>query len=265
VAPGAELDGRAAFVTGAGSGIGRATAGALAALGAAVTVADLDGEAADAAAAAITATGGTARGAAVDVRDRASVEAAADAATEAHGALRAWVNVAGIMRVAKVVDLTEVELDAVMGVNFKGVVFGSQAAARRMVAAGSGGAIVNVASAILDGPQPRMAAYGASKAAVSHFSRTLAMEVGKAGVRVNVVAPGWTRTAMTEAGMADGGNGVDEDAAARLIEAQARFVPMRRVAEPADSAAAVAWLVSDASGFVTGQTIRPHGGITMPW
>lgn len=174
------------------------------------------------------------------------------------------MNVAGIMRSASVLDLDEDELDLVLAVNLKGVLFGSQAAARLMVQQGSG-AIVNVASAIIDGPQPRMAAYGMSKAAVSHLSRTMALEVGKRGVRVNVVAPGWTRTGMTVEPFTDDGGSVDESAVEETARLQARFTPLRRAAEPSDTAAAVVYLASDSAAFVTGQTLRPHGGVTVPW
>lgn len=257
--------GRVAVVTGAGSGIGRAVALGLAAQGAEVWCLDLDQSAAAATAALAAAQGGAAHFLAVDVSRSAEVEGAATEAVEVSGGLDVWVNCAGVMTYAKVVDLTEDDLDLVMGVNFKGTLFGAQAAARRMVASGAGGSIVNVASAILDGPQPRMAAYGASKAAVSHLSRTLALEVGKHGVRVNVVAPGWTRTAMTEALHLAADGSVDEQSASEAAAMMASFTPLRRVAEPADAAAAVLWLASDAGAFMTGQTLRPHGGVTMPW
>lgn len=253
-----------AVVTGAGSGIGRAVAGLLADARAHVICADRDVGGAGATAASIEERGGRAEAAGLDVTRLAEVEAVADRAV-AVGRLATWVNCAGIMTYAKVVDLAEDDLDAVLAVNFKGTVFGAQSAARRMIDAGEGGSIVNVASAILDGPQPRMAAYGASKAAVSHFSRTLALEVGKHGVRVNVVAPGWTRTSMTESQLMGADGAIDEEAARHAAEMQARVTPLRRAAEPADTARAVVWLASDAGSFITGQTIRPHGGVTMPW
>ena len=259
-----DLSGRVAVVTGAGGGLGAACATALAAAGASVICLDLDGAAAETTAAAIGGGGGRAEARAVDVSRPADLDAVAADAVDRLGRLDVWVNVAGVMRSSLVVDLTEADLDALLAVNLKGVLFGSQAAARHMVPQGSG-AIVNIASAIIDAPQPQMAAYGMSKAAVSHLSRTLALEVGRAGVRVNVVAPGWTRTGMTTGSLRTADGTVDEEAVAKTQHMQARFTPLRRAAAPEDTAAAVVYLASDSGAFVTGQTLRPHGGVTMPW
>lgn len=252
------------MITGAGSGIGRAAAAALADAGAMVVCVDVDGAAAAATAADIESAGGSATSRAVDVTDASVMDDLAHDAVESHGRIDVWANVAGIMRYDKVVDLTEADLDAVLAVNFKGMLFGSQVAAKRMVEQGSG-SIINVASAILDGPQPRMVAYAVSKAAVSVMTRTLAIEVGKHGVRANIVAPGWTRTGMTNDQFTDPDGQIDETAADAMTAMQAGFTPLRRVAEPQDSAAAIAYLASDSARFITGQTLRPHGGITMPW
>ncbi len=259
-----DLGERTAVVTGAGSGIGRAAASALADAGAKVVCVDLDGAAAADTAARIHGAGGVSEGRAVDVTDKAAVNELGAHVAQAYGRLDIWVNVAGIMRYAKVVDLTEADLDAVLAVNFKGVLFGSQVAARWMVEHRSG-SIVNVASAILDGPQPSMVAYATSKAAVSMLTRTLAMEIGKHGVRANVVAPGWTRTGMTDEQFTDPAGQVDESAAIAMTDMQAQFTPLRRVAEPSDAADTIVYLASDSARFITGQTLRPHGGITMPW
>jgi 3-oxoacyl-[acyl-carrier protein] reductase len=263
-APDLDLAGRAVVVVGAGGGLGRGIAEMVAAAGASVACADHDAAAAEACATAIGDLGGRALARPVDARSSAALAGlCADAA--ALGPVRGWVNAAGVMSYAKVVDLSEDDFDAVMAVNVKGVLLGSQAAARAMIEHGAGGSIVNVVSAILDAPQPRMAAYGASKAAASHLSRTLALEVGRHGVRVNLVAPGWTRTSMTEQPFRADDGSVDEAAVAATAEMQAQFTPLRRAARPDDTAAAALWLLSDASAFVTGQTIRPHGGVTTPW
>jgi 3-oxoacyl-[acyl-carrier protein] reductase len=252
-------------VVGAGGGLGRGIAEMVAAAGASVACADHDVGAAEAAASAIEGFGGRALAFAVDARSSTELAGLGTDATSALGPVRGWVNAAGVMSYAKVVDLSEDDFDAVMAVNVKGVLFGSQAAARAMIGHEAGGSIVNVVSAILDAPQPRMAAYGASKAAASHLSRTLALEVGRHGVRVNLVAPGWTRTSMTEQPFLAEDGSVDEAAVAATADMQAQFTPLRRVARPGDTAAATLWLLSDASAFVTGQTIRPHGGVTTPW
>jgi len=255
-----DLTGRAIVVVGAGGGIGAACVASASAVGATVVAADRDG----AAAAAAGEAGGAASAHVVDIVDEASVRALAARVIADHGRIHGWVNSAGVMRGGSTLEMTRADFEAVLAVNLTGTLLGCQAAGRHMVANG-GGAIVNVASAILDGPQAGMAAYGVSKAGVSHLSRTLAAELGPSGVRVNVVAPGWTRTAMTEASARGRDGGIDEDILDRTAQMMARFTPLGRVAEPADAADAVAWLLSDAARFITGQTIRPHGGVTLPW
>ncbi len=255
-----DLDGRVAVVTGAGSGIGRASAVALARAGATVVGADVDGDAAAATAAAI---GGTARSAQVDVSRADEVDELIEGTSRDLGRLDVLVNNAGIMHEQLVADTTEEELDRVLGINLKGVFFGCRAAARVM--AGRDGSIVNLASAAVDMPAPKLACYGMSKAAVVQLTRTLAMELGAGGVRVNAVAPGFIITAITARHFTNPDGTVDEERKAAVTKGFGRVAPLGRVGEPEDVADVVLFLASDASRYLTGQILRPNGGMAMPW
>jgi 3-oxoacyl-[acyl-carrier protein] reductase len=259
-----DLDGRVAVVTGAGSGIGRASAEALAGAGAAVVCADLDGDAATATAAAIAGGGGRARGVAVDVTRAEQVAALVAGAVAEHGRLDVMANIAGIMFERPVLDLDEADLDRVLAVNLKGVFHGCRAAARVMVDQG-GGSIVNMSSGAIDTPAPELAAYGVAKAGVAQLTRVLATEVGPAGVRVNAVAPGFVLTAMTARHFTAPDGTVDEERKAAVTAGFGRMAPLRRIGEPEDVAGTVLFLASDASRYMTGQILRPNGGVAMPW
>jgi 3-oxoacyl-[acyl-carrier protein] reductase len=172
-------------------------------------------------------------------------------------------NIAGIMQESLVVDTEESELDRVLGINLKGVFFGCQAAARVMTAQGSG-SIVNMSSGAIDSPREGLVGYAMAKAAVAQLTKTLAVEVGPSGVRVNAIAPGYIVTSMTRQRYTRPDGSIDETVRAPLLEGLRERSALRRVGEPDDVAAAVLYLASDASSFVTGQVLRPNGGISMP-
>ena len=182
--------------------------------------------------------------------------AAVDQAVSHYGRLDVMANVAGIMGAGgPITSIEEAALDRVLAVNLKGVFFGVQAALRVMGEQGSG-SIINIASAAIDAAPANLAAYSMAKAGVAILTRAAAQEGGPLGVRVNCVAPGFVVTPMTQRGTPE-----------RMAEVEAA---MRRrsvlglVGEPEDIANAVLYLASDASRFVTGQILRPNGGVAMP-
>lgn len=245
-----ELAGRRAVVTGAGSGIGRATAHRLAAAGAEVLGADIDERAARQ-----TAEAGEGRLSAtrVDVTDESSVQSLFAQADERwDGGLDILANIAGVGTTTNVVDTSLDDWERVFAVNARGTFLCSREAVPRMIASG-GGSIVNMASvAGLVGLRNR-AAYCASKGAVVAFTRALAVDHVAQGVRVNAVCPGtvdspWVRRLIEEVGERR------EDLVARQ--------PMGRLGSPAEIADAVFYLVSDAAGFITGSELVIDGGLT---
>ena len=192
------LDGRCAVVTGAAMGIGRQTAITLGESGATVVLADRNEEGLGETQALVEGVGAKAVVVPTDVSLKTQVDDLARAAVKSAGRLDVWANVAGILSYARVVDLTEEDLDRVISVNLKGVVWGC-AAAGRVMSAAKRGAIVNVASAGGEMAGPTLAAYGMTKAAVIHLTRTAAVELGPAGVRANAVAPGFVDTEIGRA------------------------------------------------------------------
>jgi 3-oxoacyl-[acyl-carrier protein] reductase len=253
--------GKVALVTGAGSGIGQATAIMLAAVGASVVCADIDG---DGAAATASTIGGAARARRVDVTDGSDVDAAVAETVAAYGRLDIMANIAGIIVTGKVVDMTDEDLDRILAVNLRGVYHGCRAAARVMSAQGSG-SIVNMASGAIDTPSPTLAGYAMTKAAVAQLTKILALEVARSGVRVNAIAPGFVLTAMTSRHYTSPDGTVDEAARDATIARMSKTTPLADVGRPDDIAYAVLFLCSDAARFMTGQILRPNGGVAMPW
>ncbi|MET8947279.1 SDR family NAD(P)-dependent oxidoreductase [Streptomyces sp. NPDC004542] len=248
-----DLTGRTAFVTGAASGIGRASAVLLAEAGATVHCADRDTEGLHETASLIEDRGGTARTHSLDVTDRARLGAAVRSCER----LDVMAAIAGVMHSSPVLQTRDEDLDRVMDVNFKGVLYACQEAARLMLDRHTRGSIITMASGAIDTGGPGLLCYGVAKAAVVQLTKTLATEVGRHGIRVNAVAPGWIRTPMTDRH--------DHEAQAHTEALMARMSPLGRVGEADDIAHAVLHLASDASSFTTGQILRPNGGVAMPW
>jgi 3-oxoacyl-[acyl-carrier protein] reductase len=255
-----DVGGLVAVVTGAGSGIGRGTAIHLAAAGATVVCADIDMAAAEET---VGQAGGGSYPVPADVTDRDSVERLIDGVLARHGRVDAMCNIAGIITEAPLLDLAESEFDRITAVNLKGVLFGCQAAGRAMAAAGRG-AIVNMSSAVVDRPAANFGAYATSKAGVAQLTKTLAVELGPRGVRVNAIAPGVIVTSMTERHYTRADGTIDADARSARLAALRSASPLDAVGEPEDIAAAVRYLLSDAARFVTGQVFRVNGGAMMP-
>jgi meso-butanediol dehydrogenase/(S,S)-butanediol dehydrogenase/diacetyl reductase len=251
------LAGRRALVTGAGTGIGRAIATALAGAGARVAVTDIDPAAAEKVAEEL---GGVAFR--LDVTDAAETAAVIERAAARLGGLEIVCANAGVSTMSRVVDLSEAEWDHNIAVNAKGVFLTNQAAVRHWLAAGSKGVIVNTAS--LAGKQgvALLAHYAASKFAVVGFTQSLAREVAEHGIRFNCVCPGFVRTAMQEREVAWEAKlrGLTPEAVRAEYVA---LTPLGRLEEPEDVADTVVFLASDAARFVTGEALNVTGGVRM--
>ena len=247
------LTGRSAVVTGAASGIGRATAVRLAAAGAAVVVVDLDAAGADATVDSIRETGGQAVAVVADVTRGEDCLRAVDAAVSSYGGLDVIVNSAGIIRRADVVGTTEDEWDRVMAVNVRSIFLMGKHGVPVMERAGRG-AIVNIGSGWGLKGGPDAVSYCASKGAVVNMTRAMAIDHGPAGIRVNCVCPGDTDTPLLRSEAKQ--LGLDETQF--LVESAQR--PLSRLGSPDDIAQAVLYLSSDAAAWVTGSILVVDGG-----
>jgi 3-oxoacyl-[acyl-carrier protein] reductase len=244
---------RTVIVTGAARGIGASVARRLSREGHAVAIIDLDANACKAVVDEIVADGGTAQGFAADVSDEASVEAAVQAISREMGPPLVLVNNAGILRDNLLFKMTVDDWDAVMGVHLRGAFLMSRAAQRHMIEAGWG-RIVNLSSTSALGNRGQ-ANYAAAKAGMQGFTKTLAIELGRYGVTVNAIAPGFIESEMTIGTAARIGVSFEDLKAAMVKE-----IPVGRAGTPDDVSAAVAFFVRDDASFVSGQVLYVAGG-----
>lgn len=256
------LEGQVAVITGAASGIGAATADVLSAAGAAVVLGDIDHEGAAATAEKLTADGRSAVALRTDTSSNDDVRALVQRAVTDHGQLDIMANVAGVGFAKPVTDTTEADFDRLMGINLKGVLFGCQAALEVMIPRKSG-AIVNVASTVIDSPAPTQALYGMTKAGVTFLSQVLAAEAGPHGIRVNVLAPGATPTNFASHRYPDGK--IDTEREATFQAAMSQTTPLGFLGDAYDQARGILYLVSPAARWVTGNIWRINGGQSRPW
>jgi len=243
--------GAIALVTGGAQGIGRAIVDALAVDGHRVVVADILDEAAQQAA---TEVGGLAVH--LDVSDSASVDAAVELVERQLGTIDVLVNNAGWDEFRPFLDTEEAFWDRVIEINFKGCLRLSHRVIPSMVER-ERGRVINIASDAARVGSPLEAVYSGAKGGVVAFTKTLAREVARHGVNVNVVCPGPTETPMLDQIVRSTAEN------AKMIDAIRRATPMRRLGRPADIAGAVAFLASPRAAFITGQTLSVNGGLTM--
>jgi glucose 1-dehydrogenase len=239
------LDARVTIVTGAARGLGRAIAERMAGEGAVVVVADLDAAEAETTAREIGASFVP-----VDVTERTSVQALVDEVVRAHGRVDVLVANAGIAGGAPFLELTDERFDRVIAVNLRGVFLCDQIVGRQLVAQGTGGAIVNIASIVGLRANHTTAAYGAAKAGVISLTHSAAAALGPHGVRVNAIGPGYMATQMT-AGIRD-----DAELARTITDATV----LGRFGEPSEIGDAAVFLASDEASYITGQVLYVDGG-----
>jgi 2-hydroxycyclohexanecarboxyl-CoA dehydrogenase len=251
-----KLAGKTALVTGAGSGIGRAIALALAREGCQVGIADIASAAANAVAAEVEALGGKGFALPVDLTRRAKVERMAEDALIRLGQIDVLVNNAGWDRMGLFLDTEEETWERIIAVNLKAVLYVCKAVLPSMVARGTG-KVVNIASDAGRVGSSGEAVYSATKGAVIAFSKALAREMARHRITVNTVCPGLTETPLLQS-LRDQSPKME-----RILEAVTRATPLGRVATPEEIAGAVVFFASPEADFVTGQTLSVSGGLTM--
>jgi 3-oxoacyl-[acyl-carrier protein] reductase len=259
------LGGRVAVVTGAASGLGRQAAITFAQAGASLVLADRDEHGLVATGALVSELAADGVSAPVlvvtDVSAKAEVDALAGAAIEAFGRLDVWANVAGVIAGSMLVEATAEHVESIVRVNQFGTYWGIAAAGRAM--GERGGSIINIASAGGDMPAPGISVYGMTKAAVMHLTTTAAVELGPRGIRVNAIAPGFIDTPMVARNWTRPDGSIDDAARESMLALRAHQSPLGVTGVPTDITYAMLYLAADASRFVTGQVLRPNGGVVM--
>jgi NAD(P)-dependent dehydrogenase (short-subunit alcohol dehydrogenase family) len=242
------LEGRTVLVTGTGSGIGRATAKLASAAGAYVIATDIEGQ--DETVAAIVEAGGKAEAQQLDVSDAANWQSVVDGVISSQGRIHGLANVAGIVSATdSLLDQTEEGWDRIHSVNLKGPWLGMRSVIRHMLDSG-GGKIVNYASTAGLIGMPNVVAYSATKGGVAAMSRQVAIEFASQNIRVNVIAPGVTKTSMLG------------DITEELLSAVTAATPAGRIGQPEDPANLTVFLLGSTSDFITGQVFPVDGGWT---
>ena len=246
---GFNLDGKVALVTGASGGLGLHFARTLSASGAKVALAARRMGPLETHAAAIEAAGGEAIAVAMDVTDPSSVEHGVAEVAERLGPATVVVNNSGVTATQPGLDLDPVDWDKVVDTNLKGAWLVAKAAARRMIEAGHGGSIVNIASILGLRVAGQVAPYAASKAGLLHLTRALALEWARYGIRVNAIAPGYVETDLNRAFFAS-----------ETGKALVKRIPQRRLGRLEDLDGPLLLLAADASAYMTGSTVTVDGG-----
>lgn len=248
---GKQRQARTAIVTGGASGMGLAVCEQMAERGDRVAILDLNGEAAATQAERITAAGGTAMGIAVDVADRASVEAAVQQVRDAYGPIEILVTSAGLARFEPFLEISQESWQRVIDVNLTGTFNCTQTVLPDMVA-GRWGRIVTISSSSAQRGAPRMGHYASSKGGVMTLARVLAHEFARYGITVNDVPPSAIETPMTVQARAEGN--------LPSAEVLGRNIPAGRMGTPEDIAAAVLFLTTEEAGYINGQVLGVNGG-----